>query len=71
MRLVESLLSAVIGNPEIQSDHSIALGQYATLADAQARQRIVQQLGLEAMLRSEQKHGRGGGLMPASAIRPV
>jgi hypothetical protein len=56
--LVESLLSAGIGNPEIQSDHSIALGQYATLADAQARQRVVQQLGLEAMLRSEQQTRR-------------
>lgn len=53
--LVESLLSAGIGAPEIQSDHSIALGQYATLADAQARQRVVQQLGLEAVLRSEQQ----------------
>ena len=53
--LVESLLSAGIGAPEIQFDHSIALGQYATLADAQARQRVVQQLGLEAMLRSEQQ----------------
>jgi hypothetical protein len=53
--LVESLLSAGIGAPEIQSDQSIALGQYATLADAQARQRVVQQLGLEAVLRSEQQ----------------
>ena len=53
--LVESLLSAGIGNPQIQSDHSIALGQFATLAEAQARQRIVQQLGLEAVLRSEQQ----------------
>ena len=52
---MESLLSAGIGAPEIQFDHSIALGQYATLADAQARQRVVQQLGLEAMLRSEQQ----------------
>jgi hypothetical protein len=53
--LVESLLSAGIGAPEIQFDHSIALGQYASLADVQARQRVVQQLGLEAMLRSEQQ----------------
>ncbi|MFZ9310313.1 MAG: hypothetical protein ACO24O_02235 [Arenimonas sp.] len=56
--LVESLLSAGIGNPEIQSDHSIALGQFATLADAQSRQRVVQQLGLEALLRSEQQTRR-------------
>lgn len=56
--LVESLLSAGIGNPEIQPDYSIALGRYATLADAQARQRVVQQLGLEAMLRSEQQTRR-------------
>lgn len=56
--LMESLLSAGIGNPEIRSDYSIALGQYATLADAQASQRVVQQLGLEAMLRSEQQTRR-------------
>lgn len=53
--LVESLVSAGIGNPQIQPDHSIALGRFPALADAQARQRIVQQLGLEALLRSEQE----------------
>ncbi len=53
--LLESLLSAGIGNPVIQSDHSIALGQFAELADARSRQRVVQQLGLEAVLRSEQQ----------------
>lgn len=53
--LLESLLAAGIKAPKIQADNSIALGRYAILADAQARQRIVQQLGLEALLRSEQQ----------------
>lgn len=53
--LVESLLSAGIGNPQIRPDHSIALGDFAALEDARSRQRIVQQLGLEAVLRSAQQ----------------
>lgn len=53
--LVESLRSAGLVNPKIQADYSISIGHFPLLSEAQAKQRVVQQLGMEALLRSEQQ----------------
>lgn len=52
--LRESLLAAGFARARIAADHGIDLGVYAELAEAESRQRIAQQLGLEVLLRAEQ-----------------